>query len=243
MRRLAIFVEGRTELLFIDRLIREVAERSQIAVHQRSIRGGGKSGSPRKYIEIQTPVLGNDESFYVLIVDCGGDHLVAQRVREEHQSLTNNGYDAVIGLRDVFPDFTKADVPRLRTMMRYGVRTKLIPVHFFLAVMEIEAWFLSEHNHFPLVDPAITVDAIHTNLGFNPELDDMSARLEAASDLNDAYQIGAKSYVKGDGRGTVDKLSYDYIYLSLRDRIPDLQGLLSVVDAFLGPPKGDAPVA
>ena len=236
MRRLAIFVEGYTELLFIDRLIREIAEKNQIAIHQRQIRGGGRSGAPRQYVEIQIPAQADGSPLYVLIVDCGGDQLVAQRVREEHEFLTKNGYEAIIGLRDVFPNFTKADVPKLRTMMRYGVKTKLIPVHFFLAIMEIEAWFLAEYKHFPLMCPTININSIHSNLGFNPELDDMSDRLEPAIDLENAYQIGGISYVKGDGEGTIDKLDYDHIYATLRDNIPDLHQLLCVVDDFLTQP-------
>lgn len=236
MRRLAIFVEGYTELIFIDRLIRELAEMNQIIIHQRQIRGGGKSGCPRRYVEIQIPKPENDEFLYVLIVDCGGDRLVAQRVREEHEKLTKHGYEAIIGLRDVYPHFTKEDIPKLRAMMHYGVKTKLIPVHFFLAIMEIEAWFLAEHNHFPLVDPAITVNSIQANLGFNPASEDMSCRPTPAIDLDNAYKIGGKSYVKGDGQGTVDKLDYDHLYVTLRETIPDLRQMLCIFDNFLKRP-------
>lgn len=237
MRRLAIFVEGYTELLFVDRLIRELAQKKQIAIQQRQVRGGGRRNNTKKhYKEIQTPVLEGGELLYILIVDCGGDRLVAQRVREEHESLSKNGYEAIVGLRDVFPDFTKADIDKLRKGMRYQVKTNLIPVHFLLAIMEIEAWFLAEHNHFSLIDPAITVETINKKLGFNPRTDDMSDRFKPATDLNNAYMIGGKSYVKGNSKGTVDKLDYDYVYIFLREKIPDLDNFLRIVENFLTQP-------
>jgi hypothetical protein len=234
MRRLAIFVEGYTELLFVDRIIREIADKNQIVIEHRQIRGGGRDGRIQRTIRtIKTPQAAHDKSLYILIVDCGGDRLVAQRVREEQGPLTKKGYEKIIGMRDVYPEFTKEDIPRLRRGLNYGVKTSLAPVQFVLSVMEIEAWFLAEHNHFPLIDPAITVDAIRTLLGFNPEVDDMSDRPEPTKDIIAAYGIGGKAYEKGAAQSTTDKLDYDYVYAVLRERIPELSELLSTVDGFL----------
>ena len=40
MKRLAVFVEGQTEQLFAERLIREIAGQANIRFELRSIRGG-----------------------------------------------------------------------------------------------------------------------------------------------------------------------------------------------------------
>jgi hypothetical protein len=240
MRKLAIFVEGYTELLFIDRLICEIAERRHIAIHHRTIRGGGKkSGIPKKIIELQTPESTVDQTLYFLIVDCGGDELVAQRIREEHESLTKNGYEKIVGLRDVFPKFSHADIPRLKRGLRYGIKTGLTPVQFLLSVMELEAWFLAEYNHFLNLDETLTVDLIRTQLGFDPATDDMTSRLTPAQDLASAYSIAGKTYTKGDAKTTIDKLDYDHVYAVLRDHIPDLRELLDAIDEFIKPiPSG-----
>ncbi|MBT2794483.1 hypothetical protein [Paraburkholderia strydomiana] len=227
-------MEGYTELLFIDRLIREIAAKKQLAVQHRKIRGGGRDGKvPKRYVELQVPTEMDGISHYVLIVDCGGEKLVAQRVREEHAALDAKGYEKIIGIRDVFPNFTKADVPSLRRAMQYAIKTKLAPVQFVLSVMEIEAWFLSEHLHFPHIDPAITVAAIHAALGFNPATDDMSDRQAPADDLIAAYELGGKTYTKGSAEGTIHALDYDHVYIGLRDRIPDLNDLMESIDTFL----------
>ncbi|KVF71007.1 hypothetical protein WS75_22790 [Burkholderia sp. FL-7-2-10-S1-D7] len=117
--------------------------------------------------------------------------------------------------------------------MQYAIKTKLAPVQFILSIMEIEAWFLSEHMHFPKIDPAITAAAIHGALGFNPMADDMSDRPAPADDMIAAYQLGGKTYTKGSADGTIHALDYDHVYMGLRDRIPDLNDLLTSIDTFL----------
>lgn len=234
MRRLAVFVEGYTELLFVDRIIKKIAAKNQVAIEHRQIRGGGRNGkATRTYAVISTPHAAQGESLYVLIVDCGGDHLVAQRIREEHAWLTNAGYQKIVGLRDVYPECAKADIPKLRRGLQYGVKTSLAPVQFILSVMEIEAWFLAEHNHFPLVDSTITVDAVRALLGFDLVSDDLSDRPEPTSDMVAAYWIGGKVYEKGAAECTIDKLDYDYVYVVLRERISELAELLDTIDDCL----------
>jgi hypothetical protein len=231
MRRLAIFVEGYTELLFTDRVIQEIADKNNLAIQLRKIRGGANIS--KKYIELQVPTSIDGKTLYVLIIDCGGEHLVPQRIREEHKSLTNAGYEKIIGLRDVYPKFTKAEIPKLRTAMKYAIKTSLAPVQIILSVMEIEAWFLAEHNHFPLIDPAITVESISSTLGFNPKLDDMSDRAAPADDMIAAYAIGGQLYKKGAAESTLAKLDYDYMYGSLKDRVSDLAEFFDAIDAFV----------
>jgi hypothetical protein len=236
MRKLAVFVEGYTELLFVDRLIFEIAERSQVAIQHRKILGGGsKSGKPRRLIELKAPTLTPQHILFFLIVDCGGEDLVRQRIQEEHGYLSKAGYEKIIGIRDVFPKYSRADIPKLKTGLKYGIKTGLIPVQFVLSVMELEAWFLAEYNHFPKVDSALTIEAIHKHLGFDPANDDMTTRAEPANDLAAAYAIVGKSYFKGDAQSTIDKLDFEHLYVALRDRISQLNELITAIDSFIEP--------
>lgn len=232
MRRLAIFVEGYTELLFADRIIQEIADKNKLVIEHRKIRGGRNVA--KTYIDLQIPASTDGKTLYILIVDCGGDRVVSQRIREEQKYLTNAGYEKIIGLRDVYPDFKKTEIPKLRASANYGIKTSLVPVQIVFSVMEIEAWFLAEHNHFPLIDPAITVNAISNTLGFNPELDVMSDREAPADDMVAAYNIGGKAYVKGAAESTIAKLNYDYMYVDLKERVPDLAEFVDAIDAFVG---------
>lgn len=236
MRKLAIFVEGYTELLFMDRLISEVAEKNQIAIELRQIRGGGaRSGKPKRIVELQVPVLDPEKTLYFLIADCGGEDAVAQRIKEEHENLSKAGFEKIIGLRDVYPKFLRKDMPKLRIGLRYGVKTNLIPVQFVLSAMELEAWFLAEHNHYQNVDPLLTVERIQNHLGFDPVNDDMTIRDEPANDLAAAYALVGKLYAKGDSKNNVDRLDFTHLYAALPHRINELNELITTIDSFIEP--------
>ena len=231
MNKLAVFVEGYTEVVFVEKLIEEIAGETNVLIEHREIRGGGSKR--RTFARVRAAKPDTGQRYFVMIIDCGGDHLVKERVLEEHQNLTNAGYSKIIALRDVRPDFTHADIPRLETGLRTYIKSSLIPVEFILAILEIEAWFLAESTHFPKIDPAITVASIIATLGFDPEHDDMSARPIPADDLNRCYAIGGKTYQKHMAKDTVDALDYALVYLDLPPRIPYLGRLIGSISSFL----------
>lgn len=230
MNRLAIFVEGYTELIFVAKLIDEIAG-DRVLIEKRRIRGGGKARRASALLEANQPETG--QRYYVLIFDCGGDRLVKPRVQEEHENLTKKGYQRIIGLRDVRPDYSHATISDLVLMLPKYIKTKLIPVEFILAVLEVEAWFLTEATHFSRVDAAITVAAIKEALKFDPENDDMQQRLTPADDLSRCYALGGKTYRKGDAQATVAALDFSIVYLEAVKKLPPLKRLVDVIDDFL----------
>ena len=241
VRKLAIFVEGYTELLFFDRLVSEIAGAHQIHIEQHQIRGGA---TVKRTVFVLRPRDANvEKAFYVLIVDCGSDTQVKTRILEEHAGLSKDGYDKIIGIRDVRPSFTRQEIPQLQLGLRKYIKTSLIPVEFYLSVMEIEAWFLAEVTHFPKIDPAITVPAISVALGFDPEHEDMSLRDEPAVDLHGSYQLAGKTYASSaDIVATISAIDYSCVYLDLKDRIPYLADFCQSMDSFLSPIVGQEQV-
>ena len=231
MKKLAVFVEGYTELQFVDRIIEEVAGARHVLIEHRRIIGG--AATPRKIQLVKAARRASGEQYYVLIVDCSGDEQVKTRIREEHASLTRNNYDRIVGIRDVRPRFSHADIPRLEAALPRYIKTSLISVEWVLSIMEIEAWFISEYTHFPRIDASITVEAIRNALGFDPEHGDMSQRGNPAADLNACYRLGGRTSSKTNAGVTVAALDYDFIYVELRNRIPYLEKLLRIFDDFL----------
>ncbi|MGP0068819.1 MAG: hypothetical protein ACLQGP_35120 [Isosphaeraceae bacterium] len=234
MNRLAVFVEGYTEVKFVKKLVEEVAGHKDVRIEHREIRGGGRDSGVRRtmgLVEAARPDTGQE--YYVLIVDCGGDDQVKTRIIEEHENLTKKGYSRIIGLRDVRPKFAYAQIPRLELNLPKYIKTTLIPVDFILAVMEVEAWFLAEATHFAKIHPAITVAAIKASLGFDPENDDMEQRLEPAADLHNCYAIGGKVYSKGRAEETVHALDFAVIYLDSVAKFKYLKRLVQIIDEFL----------
>lgn len=104
-------------------------------------------------------------------------------------------------------------IPRLETGLAKYIKTSLIPVEFYLSVMEIEAWFLAEFNHYPKIDPSITLPRIKATLGFDPQHDDMGLRTAPTDDLIACYQLGGKIYEKRKADITVAALDFPFIYL------------------------------
>ncbi len=230
MNKLAIFVEGYTEVVFLTKLIEEIAGKHQVRIEHREIRGGSQSRRTMALVRAAGPDAG--QNYFVLIVDCGGDKLVKTRIVEEHEHLTRAGYARIIGIRDVRPDFTPADVPRLEASLPRYIKTNLIPVEFILAIMEIEAWFLAETTHFARIDPALTLPALVAALGFNPATDDLEQRPAPADDLARCYALAAKAYQKR-AHDTVEALDYVLVYLELGKRFRYLERLIASLGSFL----------
>jgi hypothetical protein len=228
---MAIFVEGYTEVLFIDKLVLEIANQNAVLIEWRRITGG--TTCPRSNHQLKAAGPHSGQEHFVVIHDCGGDDAVKTRMIQEYPRLASAGYSEIICIRDVYPKYTHADIPRLEGSLPYYVKTRPIVVVFILSIMEVEAWFLAEYTHFPRIDPAITVPAIITALHFDPENQDMQARTIPADDMNKCYGIGGKTYVKRNAQNTVDVLDYAHIYAGLVDKFPYLRRLCETIETFL----------
>ena len=231
MKRLAIFVEGYSELLFIEKLIWKIAGSKIVRIDRGNIKGG--KTIPKRFEIFTATNVTSGEEYYVLIVNCQGDRQVKTRMLEEHKSFTDQGYEKILGLRDVFPDFQHSDIPRLKTHMQQDFDTSLAPVEVILSIMEIESLFLGEATHFEKIDPAITIDAIKARLGFDPISDDMELRTEPAADLANCYAIAGKTYNKSLVQNTIDVLDFDLIHLTQPARFQSLARLVSNINNFL----------
>lgn len=231
MKRLAFFVEGYTEVLFVEKLIKEVAGKNNITVEHGFIKGG--KTVPKQLTVLNAKNVASGCEYYVLILNCQGDHQVKTRISQEHKSFTNKGYEKIIGIRDVRPTFKHSEISRLKTTMQNGFDSQLIPVEIILSIMEIESLFLGEITHFQKISPAITVAEVKARLGFDLLIDDLELLPEPAADLNNCYAIGGKAYSKGNVQETIGKLDFDYLYLELPQRFNSLSRLVSNIDSFL----------
>lgn len=231
MNKLAIFVEGYTEAAFVKKLIEEIAGQNNVRIDRQEVRGGRKATLSIKTIEASR--VNATQKYFVLIVDCGSDESVQARILDQHQSLSSSGYSCIVGIRDVRPRYTFAQIPNLEIVLQRFVNKSLIPVKFILAVMETEAWFLAESTHFSRIDPSITVQSIKASLGFDPENDPLEQRTDPAKDLDACYRLGGKSYSKRHVDITVNALDYANLYLELRKKIHYLNVLTSEIDHFL----------
>ena len=231
MDKLAVFVEGQTEQIFTARLIEKIAGEKNVCIVKHEVRGGQNPN----YRILEALAAPEGRKYFVLIVDCVGDNRVKSKITDNYQSLVSNGYQAIIGIRDVYPDVAYHDIAKLRRGFDYKVKTKPIQVVFILGVMEIETWFITEHTHFQKMDARLTMARIRGALGFDPSVDDIQLRPKPSDDLHSIYQLAGMAYTKSKARvqRTVDKLDYERIYLELGDKLPDLLNFVNAIDNFL----------
>lgn len=236
MSKLAIFVEGLTEQLFVEKLVNVIAGERNVRFELR--RASGAVSGRRCFRLLRSVPPDQGEPHYVLIVDCSNDELVNSRIREEYESLARERYTLIIGIRDVYPA-ARADIPRIQRRLTYGVRTVPVPVVGVLVIMEIEAWFLAEHTHFSRLNPTagMTPALVRGWFGFNPETDDMALREHPAHDIEKIYFIAGTTYRKKIGplRRTVRLLDVEMMCLNLVGRYPPLKLLVDTITNCLFP--------
>lgn len=242
MKKMAFFVEGQTEQIFVNRLLQEIAGQKKVVVELKKF-----SGTNRPQIQIiprHAPPSLVSPTHGVLIYDCCGDEGVKKRILDESISLLDKGYLDVIGIRDLYP-LKLSDLSKLESNLNNGttkgtVRIPGLPpkTSIIIAVSEIEAWFLAESNHFSYIDEKLNkayVESQTSALGFNPYVDDATLRLQPSQDLHNIYQLAGKSYTKKKNNieRTIDCLDYADIYLRLAPIIAKLSELIAKIDGFL----------
>ncbi|MBD2501309.1 DUF4276 family protein [Anabaena azotica] len=231
-KKLAIFVEGQTEQIFVEKLLLEIVGYKQISIEIRKF-SGGKSNRKTETVKLGSP----DSNYYVLLYDCGSYSHVLSDIRKQYISLNNNGYSKIIGLRDLEQTLL-TEISKLEKSIQSNLKPLTqggIPVSVCLAVKEIEAWFLSEWNHFLKIDSSLTLQFIEQNCGFNPQLVDVEQRLDPSEDLNFIYNLVNKTYSKNanDVQDIVNNLDYEFIYLDLVNTVKYLGYFIKEIDKFL----------
>src|SRR5881296_1682184 len=113
MRRLAIFVEGLTEELFAETLLREVAGDRGLDIEKRRASGG--KIAKRTLTLLSAPPGSSSPEFFALIHNCGADNQVKSDIRDNYANLVSKGYKTIIGMRDAYPNVKcVVDVPKFR---------------------------------------------------------------------------------------------------------------------------------
>ena len=233
MGKIAIFVEGQTEGMFAVQLLKEIVGRHNILIKEEKLRG--QPNSDRAYYILSASIRDTGYPCYALVVNCsGGGERVVSVIRENYDTLVANGFQAIIGLRDVYPDVTYEELPQLREGLKKYLKANPIGVVFVLAVMEIEAWFIAEYTHFARVNHQLTMARIRGKVGFDPSRDDVGLRGHPARDLDQIYSLVGWRYKKHqmEVRRTLNLLDFGQIYLVLGERILDLKNLNDSIDQF-----------
>lgn len=238
MRRIAFFVEGQTEQIFLNRLVREVLGEDYTNVILKQYRGG--ANVPKREINITRSICLNPR-FEVLISDCGSDNRVKSEMMDQSRSLMSNGYEMLVGLRDLYP-MSLEELPRLEKGLRFFPKTyekDSKNLDMIVAIREVETWFIAEHTHFEKMDKRLTNQLIQRRLGFNPATINPEIIEHPAKTLDDIYRLVGKTYIKRrwQVQRIVRKLDVDFLENEVTRNSKSLNRLIKILEDFKNPNK------
>ncbi len=232
-KKIACFVEGQTEQIFVERLFQEIAGYKKISIETYKFQGckANRIIQPHKLSTIK------DAPFFVLLYDCGCDAHVVSDIGKQHESLTNKGYEKILGLRDLYPK-SLSEKGQVEAGIKGGlklVQSMGIPIYITLAVMEIEAWFLAEWHYFEKLDNRLSPDFILQELGLDLINIDVEQRPHPSQDLKDIYRLVSRKYDKNEkaAQEIINNLDYDFLYLHLVNSVKQLKKFIYEIDSFL----------
>lgn len=171
MRKVAIFTEGQGELIFVRNLLPKIIGYEHLSFECFDLRSDKFFSVPYKVGSVDSAKI------HFLIINVGNDEKVLSAIAERETRLVKQGYDKIIGLRDMY---SKAYRKRANTVNQQIIEdfvqahnttiqrlNNADRIQLFFAIMELEAWFLSMYNLFKKLDPALTCVYIEEQMGFN----------------------------------------------------------------------------
>jgi len=233
MKKIAVFVEGQTEQVFASELVKQIFGHIKVAVEELQLMG--KEGS--RYVRtIRSVDTESSTDYFFRIYDChGGDieSTVKSEIREQFPILINESFSFIIGIRDVYP---LPDLDMLKSMMNKELPSNtMLPIKIFLAVREVEAWFLAEEKHYPLIDESLTIPHVNKIVGFDITTISTETIDHPSIVLKTIYQSVGKDYKKRkwEAERTVYCIDYENLYLNVRKRNESLNELLTCLDGLI----------
>lgn len=230
MIKIAFFVEGKTERIFVEKYLNIVYSHPHFNIDSYEIRGGR--------IKIITKLNYNNESidYYFLIFDVGGDGSVNSALLERSKKLINqNGYRHIFGIRDLFPlkPFQLSSIKS--NFFRFiDDESILNAITLIIAVMEIEAWFLADYPFFQRMDSRLTPTRINNALAIDIENDNIEAYRHPAKIIDDIYRLIGKRYKKreSNAHSICSYIDFNDLYLNeaKRARIPSFNSFVQKLD-------------
>ena len=232
MIKVAFFVEGQTEQIFIERLIQWLANSRGIRIVSQKWYGPKKE---RVLAQVNLVDPTGDPDYLFQIRDCGSDTAVLSDARDECAKLETAGVSQVVCVRDIQGQF----VYNQRTAARVGMEKTLaslpLPATLILATMETEAWFLAEDSHFAKIHPGLVAPRVSGLLGYALSAVNLEAIDKPSEALNAIYSLEELTYDKSRAavQRTVDVLDFHAITSTIHAKVPAIEPLILCVRNLL----------
>ena len=228
MSTFAIFVEGQTELIFVERLLFKVLGYQGLRIELEEQYGGlyheiGVRGAPP-----------GNACYNVLLVNCACDGKVLSAIEERANKLRNAGYDRILGLRDIHPR-PSDELEEIYALTADRLVSMPLPCKLIIAVREIEAWFIADTEHFVRYNPLLTLAFIQQKIGADVVQQDVEQIPHPSELLKKIYNLVGGTYDKKlkEVHRLVDILNYEYLYLEAPDSVPALKKFVDELDVAI----------
>ncbi len=151
----AVYVEGKAEMLFVADVLAKYSDYDPSKIGFKCITLNKDVLKP-----VSHPAQGDElsSSSYYQIVNVNNDDLVVSKLKKDIPNLAKQGYEIIIGLRDVFGEGYKAliqnqeiDLDLIRQMhdVQYDqIKNDCADIRLHFAIMEYEAWMLALIDKF-----------------------------------------------------------------------------------------------
>lgn len=188
MKRIEIFVEGISELIFVRDMLQKIYnyDANTVFIHCNSL------NAPTNLKDLWT--FGNtDAKFHIEITDTGSYTKLLSAITDRKNRLSENKTRLIIGLRDIdsqeYEEYKKSHnrneaIRKVEEGVSKGLNLVAfdMKIKIFYAITELEAWFLALYKIFPEIDSRLTLNFIKTRLGLDLQHIDPEKDLEKPSD-------------------------------------------------------------
>lgn len=199
--KIAIFVEGQSEQIFIRNILFHLVESSALSFDCMKIHGG---------IDIEAPYTYHapDPSLYFLIINVENDTRVLSAIKEREEKLFRTGFKTIIGLRDMYSreyrkraegsisnEINLQFIESHNSVIQSMSSPKQISFHF--AIMEVETWWIGMQTLLEKIHEDLNSKFIQESLGFS--LDDINPEdyfFHPATTLKNILELVGLTYDK-----------------------------------------------
>lgn len=206
----AVYVEGKAEMLFVADVLQKYSGFDPNRVGFRCITLNNDTFLPVNY-----PVQGDESSanFYQ-IVNVNNDNLVVSKLKKDIPGLVEQGFEVILGLRDVYGDVYKSIVKEQQVVDRgiiaemhaaqsEQIANEAVTARLHFAIMEYEAWMLALIENF-VVSHGSSIEAIEQQLDVDLHSDVEETVFHPYNLVQKIYRLLDESYHKHEG----DQMSF-----------------------------------
>lgn len=173
VKKIAIFVEGQTELVFLRHILSNCFNLEKISFECLDLEGN----------EIPYPYTNEHAIIHFQIINIGNDEKVLAEIKRRESDLFLKGFEAIIGLRDMYSEqYDKKSKGKINKDItdkfienaneEINKMSKPDKIYYHFAIMEIEAWLLAMYENFERIDDSLTLEFLNDLLKSKLELID-----------------------------------------------------------------------